>query len=168
MWKNGYNYNHSKKVLKDTVLVRGRGSATGGSTWQQTAHVVTLKFKPRYPNVMWNMFSPGYQHLSSVLKCTVPRGSYYHQTSCWNMLKQLRGENWQVLSISTQPDGLPVVSSEYNPFISRCPQISPLKACKMLSMGWSIWWTWNWKVNIVLLVRFSLWHGSLSMCKSSS
>lgn len=78
--------------------------------------------------MLYGTCSPGCQHFSSVLKCTVPRGSYHQQTSCWNMLEQLRRE----LSISTQPDSHPVVSLEYNPFISRCPQFSPMKACKTL------------------------------------
>lgn len=44
------------------------------------------------------------------------------QTFCWNMLQQLRGKNCQGLLVSFQPDSNPVVSLEFNPFISCCPQ----------------------------------------------
>lgn len=52
-----FNWNHSREALKDTVWVRGRGSETGGNTWQQKTHMVALTFKLHYPNVIWNMFS---------------------------------------------------------------------------------------------------------------
>lgn len=57
------------------------------------------------------------------------------QTSCWNMLELLREKNWQGLSMFTQPDSHPVVSSEYNPFVSHCAQFPHMKACKKLSKG---------------------------------
>lgn len=56
-------------------------------------------------------------------------------TSCWNMQEQLRGRSWQSPAISTQPDSHPAVSSEYNPFISSCPQFPLMNDWKVLSEG---------------------------------
>lgn len=105
------------------------------------------------------------QNLSSVLKCRVPRGSYYPH--CSDMLEQVRGKNWQGPPISTQPDRHPVVSWEYNPLISRCPQFPLMRAWKLLSYWVGTCEEHEIRREILFLVRFSLWHGSVCMCKSS-
>lgn len=128
-------------------------------------YVVTLTFKPHYPNVTWNMYSPGCQHLST--KCTVPRGSYHSQTSCWNMLEQLKGE--KLAKVYQYPlNQTANLWWAQNIILSSLvvPNFTPWKLVKCSQRGWNIWRTWNRMGNIVLLVRFSLWHGSVCMCKS--
>lgn len=93
------------------------------------------------------------------------------QTSCWNMLEQLRGKSWHGLSISTQADSHPMVSSEYNPFISCCPQFLLMKAWKKKKNTLSEGFETNKGLKIRWETLFDLcallsWHGSIRMCKS--
>lgn len=129
---NGSNWNKTGKL---TVWVRGRGSETGGNTYK-TRHMVMLTFKSHHPNYMEHVLlgtntfplSSSVQSLEVVIIIT----------SCRNMLGQLRGENWEVLSKFTQSDSHPAASSEYNPFISPCPQFAPPKLVKRCQRCWNV------------------------------
>lgn len=131
--------------------------------------MVMLTFKPHYPNVIWNMSCPRDNNflLSSSVESLEVVIVLAAQTSLWNMLEQVRGKNWQGPPISTQPDRHPVVSSEYNPLISRWPQFPLMRAWKPLSNGVGTCAGHEIRRELLFLVRFSLWHGSVCMCKSS-
>lgn len=114
-------------------------------------------------------YSPGYQHIFSVLKCTVPRGSYHYQISCLNMLEQLTGANWQFLPISTRLARPPPPCGELRKIIrssSAVANFSLLKLVEHSQRFGNIKPTRNpgYKGGNMCA---SLWYGSICVCKTS-